>query len=166
MNQASPRLHFLCGKIAAGKSTLAARLAEPKDAVLIVEDDWLKGLFADELKTMKDYARCSSKLRQSLTPHIEALIEAELTVVLDFAANTRGQRAWMKALTVDLGVAHALHWLDVSDELCLVRLHARNQAGTHQFVVSDAQFHQVSALFEPPSDDEGFDVIRHKAPHD
>ena len=45
----SPILHMLCGKIAAGKSTLAARLASAPETVLIAEDDWLNALFADEL---------------------------------------------------------------------------------------------------------------------
>lgn len=43
----TPTLHMICGKIAAGKSTLAARLAEADRTVLIAEDDWLGALYAD-----------------------------------------------------------------------------------------------------------------------
>ena len=48
-------LIFFCGKMGAGKSTLAKRLAEDKGAVLISEDDLLSKLYAEEIKSVKDY---------------------------------------------------------------------------------------------------------------
>ena len=36
-----PTLHLVCGKIAAGKSTLANRLANAPATVLISEDYWM-----------------------------------------------------------------------------------------------------------------------------
>jgi predicted kinase len=39
-------LHLVCGKIAAGKSALSARLAEPPGTVLIRENSWLKRVTA------------------------------------------------------------------------------------------------------------------------
>ena len=47
MSDLRPTLHFFCGKIAAGKSTLAAKLAEQEGTVLIAEDAWLAALYAD-----------------------------------------------------------------------------------------------------------------------
>ncbi|WP_422063906.1 AAA family ATPase [Shimia sp.] len=38
MSAFTPTLYMLCGKIAAGKSTLAAKLATAENAVLIAED--------------------------------------------------------------------------------------------------------------------------------
>jgi predicted kinase len=45
----APTLHMICGKIAAGKSTLAARLGRAQGTVLVAEDDWLSALFPDQL---------------------------------------------------------------------------------------------------------------------
>ena len=39
------KLIFFCGKMAAGKSTLAKQLAEREDAVLLVQDELLDTLF-------------------------------------------------------------------------------------------------------------------------
>ncbi len=50
---------MICGKIAAGKSTLAARLADAPATVLVSEDHWLSRLYGEELKTVADYARYS-----------------------------------------------------------------------------------------------------------
>jgi predicted kinase len=39
------KLIFFCGKMAAGKSTLAREIARREDAVLLVQDDLLRQLF-------------------------------------------------------------------------------------------------------------------------
>ena len=38
-------LHLVCGKIAAGKSTLTARLGQEPDTVVIAENHWLARLY-------------------------------------------------------------------------------------------------------------------------
>ena len=48
---------MICGKIAAGKSTLARRLADAPATILISEDVWLATLYRDEQRTVADYAR-------------------------------------------------------------------------------------------------------------
>ncbi len=160
MNVNSPTLHLLCGKVAAGKSTLAERLAAQPGAIRISEDVWLETLFADQLHTLKDYVRCSAKLRDVVGPHVISVLEAGVSVVLDFPANTRDQRRWLKAIAEAAGVPHILHFLDIADEMCLSRLHARNAAGDHPFAVSDEQFWIVTNHFETPAAGEGF-TVRH-----
>lgn len=157
----SPTLHILCGKIASGKSTLAARLSAKPGTVLITEDAWLDALFGEELQTREDYVRFSRRIKAAMRPHIAALLRAGVTVVLDFPANTQGQRRWFKQIVETTGAANALHFLDVSDEICLARLHARNIAGDHPFAATDAQFHEFTSYFTAPSAEEGFTVIRH-----
>ena len=153
-----PTLHMLCGKIASGKSTLARRLADADSTVLLVEDAWLKPLFGDELKTLEDYTRCTRKLRAAMAPHVSALLNANVSVVLDFAANTPGQRAWMRGLLDASGAAHLMHVLNVSDAKCLARLRARNAEGKHPFAVTEAEFDAFSSHFVRATAEEGFDL--------
>src|SRR5580698_7064271 len=94
----SPVLTLVCGKIAAGKSSLARRLAARPATLLVSEDHWMSNLFRDELKTIDDYRKCSGKLRNAMGPHVIAILQAGLSVVLDFPANTRSNRVWMRAL--------------------------------------------------------------------
>lgn len=157
----SPTLHMLCGKIAAGKSTLAASLASAPGTVLIAEDDWLNALFADELVSLPDYVRCSSKLRRRMGPHVAAMLNAGVSVVLDFPANTVEQRRWMRGILENTTASHQLHLLDVPDEVCLARLRARNSRGDHPFAVTEAQFHQFSSHFAAPSAGEGWNIVNH-----
>lgn len=157
----TPTLHMLCGKIAAGKSTLAAELAAVDSTVLIAEDAWLAALFGDELERPKDYLRCAAKLRAAMAPHSVALLKAGLSVVLDFQANTVESRAWMRGLLDETQADHQCHVLMPPDAVCLARLRQRNAGGLHPFTVTEAQFHQIGAYFEPPTPGEGFNLIIH-----
>jgi len=158
-----PVLYLLCGKIGAGKSTLAKNLAGRPNTVLISEDHWNSNLFADELKTIEDYSRLSRRLRSAMGPHVVALLKAGLSVVLDFPANTLANREWMRGIIDDAGVAHELHFLDLPDETCKQRLRARNAAGEHPFQASDAEFDLFTRYFVPPTQDKGFNVVVHHA---
>lgn len=154
-------LHLLCGKIGAGKSTLAATLAAREATILVAEDTWLGALFDDRIATGADYVRFSARLRKVMTPHIAGLLRAGLSVVLDFPANTRRQRAGLRTIVAATGAPHKLHYLDVPDDVCLARLHARNARGEHPFKVTEEQFRAFTAHFAPPTEDEGFVIVRH-----
>jgi predicted kinase len=116
MPSTQPTLYLLCGKIAAGKSTLANRLAARPATVLISEDHWNSNLFAGELRTIEDYSRYSRRLRNAMAPHVVALLKAGMSVVLDFPANTLTSRGWMRGIFEDANAAHELHFLDIPDE--------------------------------------------------
>lgn len=161
MPDATPTLHLLCGKIASGKSTLAARLAEDNRAVLVAEDNWLQALYSDQMTTGADYVRCAARLRSVMGPHVAALLTAGVSVVLDFPANTVETRRWMRDILDATGAAHRMHLLTADDDLCLARLKARNAAGTHAFAATEALFRRFSSHFVPPTEAEGFTIVIH-----
>src|SRR5687768_4982861 len=144
-----PRLYLLCGKIAAGKSTLARRLTARPETLLISEDHWMSDLFSDDLKTINDYARFSARLRTAMTPHIVDILQQGISVVLDFPANTVAQRNWMRPLIAQAEVPHELHLLDVPDTICKQRLQRRNAGGKHPFQVSEADYDLFTSYFVP-----------------
>ncbi len=157
-------LHLLCGKIAAGKSTLARRLAESEGSLLVSEDDWLATLYPGEIVALEDFVRCSGRLKAVMGPHVEALLREGLSVVLDFPANTVKQRAWMRQIIDNAGVPHRLHFLDVADEICKARLRARNARGSHDFQAGDADFDLITSHFVPPAPEERFEVVVYSEP--
>lgn len=164
MEQAHPPiLYILCGKIGAGKSTLARSLAARPATLLISEDHWTSKLFADDLKTIEDYGRLSARLRAAMGPHVTDILRQGLSVVLDFPANTVRNRGWMRSLIAESNVPHELHWLDIPDAVCKQRLRERNASGEHPFQVTDAEYDQFTSYFAPPRPDEGFNVVVHAA---
>jgi predicted kinase len=159
----SGKLIFLCGKMAAGKSTLAKQLARQEHAVLLVQDEFLDHLFPDEITDMPGFVRYSSRLRNALGPHVCELLTNGISVVLDFPGNTKAQRAWFRQLFERANAQHELHFVDASDALCKRQLRARSKdvpAGTPW--TTDAEFEAITGHFQPPSEAEGFNVIRHE----
>ena len=157
------KLILMCGKMAAGKSTLAKTLAEREHAVRLVEDEFLERLYPGEIREISDYIRCSVRIRLALGPHIGELVSRGISVVLDFAANTRRQRAWCRQLIDATGAGHELHFIDASDEVCKRQLRERSREMPEGSAwTSDAEFDAITAYFEPPSADEQFNVIRHE----
>ncbi|GGB55337.1 cell division protein ZipA [Tistrella bauzanensis] len=154
-------LHLLCGKIAAGKSTLARQLAAAPATILISEDRWLARLYGPDMASVADYVRYAARLRDAMGGHVTSLLAAGLSVVLDFPANTVANRAWMRELIDASGADHRLHLLDLPDDLCRARLRQRNAAGGHDFAASDAQFDLITSHFVAPTADERFHILRH-----
>jgi len=156
-----PTLYLLCGKIASGKSTFAAALSREEKTVLIAEDAWLGPLFSDQITTGADYVRCAAKLRGVMGPHVAQLLNAGVSVILDFPANTLETRIWMRGILEQTEAAHQLHVFDVPDEICLARLKERNARGEHPFTVSEQQFHAFTQYLVVPTPEEGFTIITH-----
>ena len=161
-------LHFFCGKMAAGKSTLAKSilagiLAEQKNAVLLSEDEWLTALYPDEISSIPDYLKYSARLKNILFPHIQSLLVSGVSVVLDFPANTQQQRSWFRSLFEQSGSAHQLHYVDKSDEVCKFQLKQRNQESPEATAfTTDEAFELITQYFQAPLDDEGFNLISYK----
>jgi predicted kinase len=159
------KLLFICGKMAAGKSTLSKELAAKEDAVHMAQDDLLGGLYPVEFIDLAAFVKYATRLQGVLTPHIVALLTKGVSLVLDFPANTKRQRAWFRQLIEMSGSDHELHFIVASDELCKRQLKQRSQElGLPQGAkwTTDADFEEVTAYFDPPAVGEGFNVIRHE----
>jgi len=161
---ASPaKLMFMCGKMAAGKSTLARDLAERWNAILLVHDELLERLFPGEITDIPAFIDRSLRLRTALAPHICATLAKGVSIVLDFPGNTKAQRAWFRDIFERAHVEHELHFVDASDEVCKRQLRDRTKhlaPGTPW--TTDAEFDAMTVYFQPPSVDEGYNVVRHE----
>jgi predicted kinase len=159
----STKLFFLCGKMASGKSTLARDLAKRENAVLLVQDEFLDDLFPGEITDLQGFVRCSSRLRGALAQHICALLVRGVSVVLDFPGNTKAQRGWFREIINRANVEHELHFVDSSDALCKSQLADRSKSLPADAPwTTEAEFAAITAYFQPPSEDEHFNVIRHE----
>lgn len=162
MTISKAKLHLICGRIAAGKSTLATQLSQPVQTLCIREDDWLSALYGDRMQTVQDYVEHSAKLREIMTPHISQLLKAGVTVVLDYHANTVENRSWMRDCATQGEAEVLLHLLNVDEATCWQRLQARNARGDHPFQPSRAQFNQICKHYAPPLPEEGFAIQIHQ----
>ncbi len=92
--------------------------------------------------------------------HLVQLLRGGWSVALDFPMNTPDRRRWAKALAEEAGVAHCLHFLDVSHAQCLSRITLRNARGEHPFTLSEAEFEHGAVLCSP-AEEEGMTVLHY-----
>lgn len=157
-----PTLHFICGKLASGKTTLARRIANETGAIIICEDEWLTRLFTGQIKTFRDYLDCSRRLRGLLGGHVQALLRSGVSVAFDFAGNTPQERQWVRSLFDGAGAAHRLHYLSASDDVCKAQLRHRNETrpeGLYWASTTEAEFDEITRYFVAPDPAEGFEVV-------
>jgi predicted kinase len=154
-----PTLHFLSGKLASGKTTLARRLAKDNDAVLVAEDIWLSKLFPGEISTFEDYLHRAGRFRAALAPHVRALMDCGTSVVLDFGGNVPEERAWVRSLCDPSRARLVLHYVTASDDLCKRQLRRRNlEQPDGSQATTDEEFESITTYFVAPDPAEGFDI--------
>ena len=157
------RLHFICGKAGAGKTTLARELGRMLPAVVFCEDEWIETL-GFEIRSLDDFAKASSKCRALIGPLAKELLRLGVSVVFDFAGNTISGRQWVRAVFEAANADHVLHLIEANDAECLANIHRRNDekpAGIYWGHVTDETFHQVTVYFAPPKAEEGFRILAH-----
>ncbi len=156
-------LHFFCGKLAAGKSTLSKKVALEHNAILISEDIWLAILYPTEIKSFEDYLQHSGRLKTVLFEHVNKLLTSGASVVLDFPGNTVNQRSWFRAICESAHADHILHYIESTDELCRLQLQKRNQEKPlGSIYISETQFDEITKYFQVPSTEEGFIVKKYE----
>jgi len=156
-------LYLVCGKMAAGKSTLAGELADRRNALLLSEDRWLAALYPDSVRDVATYVQYSTRLKSVLEAHIVDLLRRGVSMVLDFPANTLRQREWMRGLITRTGAPHELHYLVVPDAVCKARLAKRAQEQPRRAATDTVEmFERITAHFQAPTPEEGFNLIRHE----
>lgn len=143
----------------AGKSTLSQEIASKEGAILLSEDEWLKTIYPDEIKNFEDYIKYSSRLKLIIKQHVQNILTAGASVVMDFPGNTEKQRAWFKEIYTECSCPHKLIYLEASDNICIKRIikRAKSQPERAQFDTEDV-FHQVTSYFQPPSEHENFNI--------
>jgi predicted kinase len=151
----------MCGKMAAGKSTLAKELARTRNALLLVQDEFLASLFPGEIRDIPDFVKYSGRVRDALSNHICELLSRGISVVLDFPGNTRSQRVWFRQLFERANVGHELHFIDAADDLCKRQLRQRSEILPEGSAwTTDAEFDAITSYFQAPAEDENFNVVR------
>jgi predicted kinase len=157
-----PTLFFFCGKMAAGKSTLARQIAKEHQAILLVEDELLAQLYPDEIVNIPSYIKYAPRLRAAIAPHISELLTKGISVVLDFPANTPKQRKWFREIFEQANVDHRLYFIDATNDLCKRQLKERSKSQPEDSpFVSEAVFEEITQYFQPPAEDEQFHIVRY-----
>ena len=156
-------LFVFCGKMASGKTTLAKEISQERSSILISEDALLEKLYPDQINDVSSYVHFSGKLKSAMKPILVELLHYGVSIVLDFPANTIDQRKWIKGIIDESKAHHVFHYLDSSNSLCKSQLNKRAFEEPERRATDTAEmFDAISRYFEPPTSDEGFEIVTHK----
>ncbi|WP_086932899.1 AAA family ATPase [Agarilytica rhodophyticola] len=155
------KLIFFCGKMGAGKSTEASKVAQEGNSVLLVEDEWLASLYPNKISSLEDYIKYSNQLKPQIKKLAQSILVTGANVVMDFPANTISQRSWFRTIFLEVDTSHNLIFIDASDETCLAQIEKRCQSHPERALTDTPEmFEQITKYFVEPSPDELFDITR------
>lgn len=155
-------LYIFCGKMASGKSTLAKQISDRNALTLISEDVLLSALYPKQIVDVPSYVEFSGKLKLAITPILVDLLRNGSSIVLDFPANTVNQRRWIKDVIAQANAHYEFHYLNCSDAICKDQLKSRAAKEPERHATDTSEmFDAITTYFEPPTGDEGFEILHH-----
>lgn len=152
----------MCGLVAAGKTTVARRLALELPAVRLSRDEWMLRLYGgghDEPRYVARLDPCTELLWDVAVD----IVRSGSSVVLDWNFWSRARRSEARKRAETMGVDVVVHWLDVPVEEVVRRaLRRRDDQAPGAHEIDEPGVRHLAAIFEAPSDDEGIAIERHQ----
>lgn len=144
------RLILTCGLPGAGKTALAAQLAQERSAVRLTKDEWLWALGSSPQDRPT-----GEKIERQLWRLAQEILSLGLSVVLDFGLWARIERDEMRAVARGLGVGVELHYLEVPTDELWGRIEVRNAVPPwDKEPIGRADLDEWVAIFQAPDDAE------------
>ena len=158
----TPTIHLMCRLVAAGKTTVARRLAQQLPAVRLSRDEWMLRLHGgryDDPAYVERLGPCTELMWDVAL----AVLAAGSSVVLDWNFWSRALRSEARQRAAAAGANLMLDWVDppIDEVVERARLRsARKPSDAHE-ITEDGVRH-LAAIFEPPTEDEGIPFVRHR----
>ena len=151
------KVFLICGKICSGKSYYARTLKERYNAVILSTDETTYDLINNEQGEF--YNVFAERVNLYLRKKAAEICKAGANVILDWGFWTKNNRQEMTDYLKESGVEFEWHYVDVSDEVWMKNIDARNKKiqegnGGSDFYVDEGLLDKVKSLFEIPDKDE------------
>ena len=148
-------VHMVYGPQGAGKSTFAAQLSAQTGAAVFGIDDWMLGLFMEDLPEQMSLEWISGRTQRCervIWSVCLQLLGLGTDVVLDLGLMRREDRQRVRQLAQDAGFLVRVHLIDAEQDVRRQRVLARNseRGETFSFVVTPEMFGFMETVYEAP----------------
>lgn len=153
---------LICGKICSGKTYLAKRLCDEKNALLLSCDELMLTVFDPNLGD--DFDRVSKKCMDYLFKKAVCIAKSGINVILDWGFWKRADRDEARAYFSENDIKTTLYYIDIEDEKWQKNIQKRNcevqEGKTTAYYVDQNLINKLESAFEAPFDDEKYVVIK------
>jgi predicted kinase len=158
-----PTLHLISGLPASGKTTYSLELAERVSGVLFCLDRWLITVFGKYSLAevgQEEHTRRVLACRELIWEGASQLLKRSVDVILDDGFFYREHRMMHVGFANGVGAQTRIHHIDTPLDVVRERLARRNaDLPRYNFHIDPATLEGFLDMFEPPSNDEGAEVI-------
>ena len=147
---------LICGKICAGKTRYAKKMAKDIKGVILSTDEIMLGLFGQYLGDMHD--EIAEKTEIYLFKKAVEIIFSGINVILDWGFWTREKRQFATKYFNNSGIKVEWHYVEVDNENWRRNISKRNNAVINNkenfYFIDDNVVEKFMCLFEEPQPDE------------
>ncbi len=153
------KVYLVSGQIGSGKTTYSKLLEKKTGAIRFSPDEWMLKLYPFEISNDEfDYYFfiCCDIAWDTA----KKLVSKNIDIILDFGFWRKSERKKYTDMIEELGLDYKLFYIYCPEATIIDRLRKRNKEKSEgSFYISDESFNYFSPGFEPPSQEEIFELI-------
>lgn len=156
-----PTIHFLCGYMGFGKTTIARRLAAQYSAVILNDDEFMRELFGRNLPE-EQFRAAHEKVSEFTWKLGERIVSAGGNVIFDRGFWSRQSRRAAIERAKYFCDSLLFHQIECDMETAKKRVLNRTLTDQTALEIDENTFDLFAKRYEPISPDENLDVIYYK----
>lgn len=156
-----PTVHFLCGFMGFGKTTIARRLAVQYSAVRLNNDDFMRILYGRNLPE-EQFRPAKQKVVELTWQLAEQIVAAGSSVIFDSGFWSRQSRLEAYERAKHFCDSIMFHQIECDMETAKQRVLNRTATDETSLFIDENCFDMFASAYEPISPDERYDVIYYR----
>lgn len=156
-----PTVHFLCGYMGFGKSTIARRLSIQYGAVILNDDEFIRRLFGRKLPE-EEFRKAHGKVTKFTWELGERIVSVGTSVIFDRGFWSKESRRDAVARASVFCDSILFHQIECDMETAKQRVLSRTENNEEALAITEATFDLFAERYEPISPDENLNVIYYK----
>ena len=155
-----PVAHLIIGFIGAGKTTFARKLEKETGTIRFTKDEWTVKVFGHNNLPKDKFFEYDSKMAKLATEIALRCLTSGASVILDDGFWYRKQRDEMRQTLKDIGAVIKFYYIDTPVDVMKTRTVKRSEnPPKDSFDITGEEFDNYLKMFEPPTEDEVFELI-------
>ena len=154
-------VHFLCGYMGFGKSTIARKLAAQYNAVILCDDEFMRELFDRNLPE-KQFREVHEKVSEFTWKLGERIVSVGGNVIFDRGFWSRQSRSEAVERAKYFCDSLLFHQIECDMETAKQRVLNRTRTDLSALDIDENAFDALAKYYEPIGPDEKLDVIYYK----